>query len=188
MSEPRVRVYLGCSLDGFIAGPDGNLDFLHAPGPDGAPPPSDQALRYEDFFGQIGAMLMGRATYDVVSAMDIEWPYGEVPVLVPTHRELHPVSAAVRRVQGDIAELIAAAKLAAGEGDVYLDGGDLVRQALDAGLVDELTLTVLPLLHGGEGVRLFTGLAGRTELVFTGHHTFDNGMVQITARPRYSRS
>jgi dihydrofolate reductase len=181
--NPRVRVYLACSLDGFIAGPDNDLAWLHrdrsAPG-DLAP--DAEALRFEPFLGQVGALLMGRATYDVVTAMGV-WPYGELPVLVATHRPLTPVSAHVRGVSGPIADLLADAKRAAGTKDVYLDGGDLVQQALNARLVDELTLTFVPVILG-KGVRLFDHLREPIDLQFLAHRSFDQGMVQVTVRPR----
>ena len=178
----RVRVYLACSLDGFIAGPDDSLEWLHAPGPEGAPPASSGALTFEGFMGQVGAMLMGRRTHDVVAGMGM-WPYGETPVLVPTHRPLEPASPTVQAVSGDLPALVAQAQALAGERDVYLDGGQLTRDALDAGLVDELTLTLVPVLLGG-GVSLFGGLKGTTWLEFVGHHDLGMGMVQLSARPR----
>lgn len=181
MPKPRVRVYLACSLDGFIAGPDHELDWLHAPYPaDERLRPDPRALRFDTFLAQIGSMLMGRATYDVVAGLGVEWPYGEIPVHVATRRPLDPLTPTVRAVKGDIVDLIADARAAAGERDVYLDGGDLVRQGLAAGLVDEMTLTLVPVLLG-DGVRLFDGV-DRTTVQFTDHRTYDGGLVQLTAR------
>ena len=182
---PRVRVYLGCSLDGCIAGPDHDLSFLHAPGPSEAPVASPEALGFETFMAGIGAMLMGRRTYDIVTSMDVPWPYGDTPVLVATHRPLPEPLASVRAIGGDIDTLVRTARAAAGKGDVYLDGGALVRSALEAGLVDELTLTMLPVVLG-EGIRLFDGLSSPLSLEFTGHHDAGLGMVQLTARPHPS--
>lgn len=113
-----------------------------------------------------------------------DWPSGDVPVLVATNRTLEGGPPSVQTVSGGIGEIVAQAKQVASDKDVYLDGGGLIRQALDAGLVDELCLTMLPMLHGGEGVRLFDGLLGRTPLEFVSHYAFEQGMVQITARPR----
>lgn len=175
----RVRVYMACSLDGFVAGPDNDLAFLHQPGPEQTDmPASSGVLGFEHFMGQVGAMLMGRTTFDVVDAMDVDWPYGEVPVHVATTRTLETAIATIQPVQGEIAGLVAAAKTAANGKDVYVDGGDLVRQALSAGLVDELCITYVPVLIG-EGVRLFDGVRG--EFVFTKHEAMDNGLVQLTA-------
>ena len=177
----RVRVYMACSLDGFIAGPNDDLSFLHEPGPpaDGPEEPSE-ALGFEAFMAQVGSMLMGRRTHDVVAGMGV-WSYGDTPVLVATTRELEPAADTVRVVRGDITSLIAQAKQAAGDRDVYLDGGNIIRQSLDAGLVDELCITMVPTLLGGEGVRLFDGLLSHTRLEFIAHHRMGH-MLQVTAR------
>jgi dihydrofolate reductase len=177
----RVRVYLGCSLDGCIAGPEHDLSFLteHVPQPEA---PAGAGLGFEDFLGQVGALLMGRRTYQVLLDYDA-WHYGDRPVLVATHHALPPAprGGIARAVQGPIAELVAAAKAAAGGKDVYLDGGDLVRQGLDAGLVDELCLTFLPVILG-RGIRLWDGLRSRNDLQFEPPTTHGHGMVQVTAR------
>lgn len=176
----RVRVYLGCSLDGCIAGPEHDLSFLNEFEPE--PDAPAEGLGFEAFMAQVGGILMGRQTYQVI--LDFEaWHYGDVPMLVATHRDLPPPPApgTATPVQGPIEDLVARAKALAGDKDVYVDGGNLVRQALDAGLVDEICLTFLPLVLG-RGIRLWEGLEQRTDLVFE-RPTMHNGrMVQITAR------
>ena len=154
MPTSQVRVYIASSIDGFIAGPDDDLSWLPEEDPEGSDPsanapPDPGALGYEDFISGIGALLMGRRTYDVVQAFDVPWPYGEKPVLVATRRPLDPAPPpTVRGVQGSISELIAIAREAAGEGDIYLDGGELIRQAAEANLIDDLTITLAPIALG----------------------------------------
>lgn len=175
---PTVRVYLGISLDGCIAGPDDSLDFLHQPELQPAPDaPPTGALDFPGLLARTGAMLMGRRTHDVVAGMGA-WPYGELPVLVATSRPLSPAAPTVRAVSGPIAELIAQAREVAGERDVYVDGGALTRSALQADLIDELCLTVLPTLLG-PGIRLFDGLTTRSDWTFSGVHRY-GGMAQLT--------
>lgn len=182
-AESRIRVYLGCSLDGCIAGPDDDLSWLHEDGAgQGEPPPAPDALDFATFMGQVGAMLMGRRTYDTVAKMGV-WPYGETPVLVATRRPLDPVQPTIRPIAGSITELLAEAQRVAGDKDVYLDGGALVRQALDAGRVDEMVLTYLPILLG-DGVRLFDGLTTRSHWRFAQHTRMGHGMLQVTLRPK----
>ncbi len=171
----RVRVYLGCSLDGFIAGPDDDLSWLIDP-----PEEEGDAVGFFTFMEEVGALLMGRRTWSVVEAFD-GWFYGETPVLVATHRELACDRPTVQAVSGSIEEVVAAARTAAGDKDVYIDGGDLVRQALDAGLVDELILTVGPIVIG-DGVRLFDGVVKRHHLEFTKVVPWGR-LFQIHARP-----
>lgn len=179
----QVRVYMACSLDGCIAGPNDDLGFLHAPGPEDAGPADPDALGFEAFMAQVGAMLMGRRTFDIVQGMGV-WPYGETPVLVATHRPLRDAPPTVRAVSGTTAEVVAAAREAAGDKDVYVDGGDLVRKAMAAGLVDELCLTMVPVIVGAGGVRLFDGLDATIPMRVVSHNTFEQGMVQLTMRPR----
>lgn len=180
MSDSRVRVYLGCSLDGCIAGPDNDISFLNDYAPD--PDAPSAGLEFGEFMSQIGALLMGRRTYQVPLDYDA-WHYGDVPVLVATHHPLPPApqGGTAWAVEGPIESLIDQAKTAAGHKDVYLDGGNLVRQALDAGLVDELCLTFLPVVLG-RGVRLWEGLQRRTELHFEPPVMHGGRMVQVTAR------
>ena len=180
----RVRVYIASSLDGFIAGPDDDLGWLT--GPDAANPGGETdpgALTFDDFFADVGAVLLGRGTFDVVQGMDW-WGYGKRPVLVATHRELGTTArATVRPVSGSIQEMVAEAKTAAKGRDVYIDGGDLIRQAAEADLIDEITLTLAPIALGA-GHPLFAGIRRRYPLDIVGHHTYEGGMVQIRAVPR----
>jgi dihydrofolate reductase len=182
----RVRVYIATSVDGYIAGPDDDLSWLmgpDAPNPGGETDPG--ALTYDAFIADVGALLMGRGTCDVVERLGGWGHYGDRPVLVATHRELVGVPSTVRSVSGPIEELVAAALEAAGGADVYIDGGDVIRQAAEADLIDDLTITVAPIALG-DGHPLFAGLGRRYPLEILSHHTFEGGMVQIRARPRRS--
>lgn len=177
MRTGRVCVYCGCSLDGFIAGEDDDLTWL----PD---PPDGGDGGFGVFFAGMGAILMGRRTYDIVAGFPPEtWLYGDVPVLVATHRLLGPTRATVRAVEGSIDQLVEEAKEVARGGGVYVDGGILIRQALDAGLVDEVTVTVVPAILG-RGVPLFAGASHRRELERVAVRAFDGGMTQLTYRVR----
>lgn len=180
-----LRVYIACSLDGFIAGAGDDLSWLPQGG-GGAGDRETGALGFAEFMSAVGALLMGRRTYDVVAGFGGEWPYGEVPVLVATHRPLEAVAPTVRGVSGDIAQVVEAARREAGDRDVYLDGGALIRQALDAGLVDDLVVTMVPVILG-EGHALFAGTAKRHQLELLGHYSFGSGMVQLHLRPRRGR-
>lgn len=182
-ASSRVRVYMACSLDGFIAGPDDDLSWLEPSGEEPkVPPPPTGAVEFDAFMNEVGVLLMGRRTYDVVASLG-SWIYGETAVLVVTHRPLPPSPASVRPVAGDIAALVTRAKEVAGDKDVYLDGGALIRQALDADLVDEMIITFIPILLAG-GTRLFDGLVSRRSLEFVEHHAYGHDKLQIVARIR----
>ncbi|MCA9300246.1 MAG: dihydrofolate reductase family protein [Phycisphaerales bacterium] len=179
----RVRVYIATSIDGFIAGPDDDLSWLPGADPaastnDVGPPADPDALTYEAFMADVGALLMGRRTYDVVAGFDMDWPYGETPVLVATTRRLDPPASSVRVVSGDVGDLVRDALEAANGRDVYLDGGNLIRQALDAGLVDEVVTTIAPVVLG-RGHSLFAGVERQHAMQLVAHRRFTHGMVQL---------
>ncbi|MFV0633325.1 dihydrofolate reductase family protein [Demequina sp.] len=185
----RVRVYIACSLDGFIAAPHDDISWLEQPRPDWAPMAAgawgaveSDAASFEDFTAHVGAMLMGRRTFDVVDRMDIEWPYGDMPILVATTRPLHDPPATVTATSGPIANLIDEALTLAGGKDVYLDGGQMIRQALDEGLVDEMTVTLHPTVLGA-GHALFAGATRRHPITVTDVRRYGDGMVQLVLVP-----
>lgn len=169
-------VFIACSLDGFIAGPDDNLGFLE--------PAEGQKIEdtFTPFFVGVGALLMGRRTFDVVSGFGGGWPYGETPVLVLTRRAIDSSLPTVRAVSGGIESAVAQAAEVAGERDVYIDGGELVRQALDASLVDELVVTVAPRILG-RGIPPFAGVTRRHDLELLGQRTIGAGFVELRYRP-----
>src|SRR5690606_24896253 len=136
----RVRVFIGCSLDGFIAGPNDDLSWL-------PPPVEGDDHGYAAVFAGVGALLMGRRTHDAVTTFG-SWPYEDRPVLVATRRPLTPKVPTARPVQGPITDLVVEARAAAQGRDVYVDGGDVIRQALDADLIDALTVTIVPVILG----------------------------------------
>ena len=182
-SSTRVRVYMGCSFDGFIAGPEHDIAWMEEDyRAEGDLEPDPDVLSFERFMSEVGVLLMGRSTYGILERYQV-WHYGETPVLVATHRPLVPLADTVQAVEGPIEELVQQAKEIAGEKDVYLDGGDLVRQALNAGLVDEITATFLPVLLG-QGIRLFDDLSSATKLQFVGHRAHEGGFLQVTVKVR----
>lgn len=186
----RVRAYLAMSLDGFIAGPHDGLEWLTAQRPLHAPMASEawdgapsSAVTFEDFTSTVGCMLMGRRTYDVVSAMDGPWPYGEMPIIVATTRPSLSAHVTVQSASGDIVELLDKARDRADGRDVYVDGGEMVRQAIEAGLLDELIVTIVPIALGA-GVSLFAGLPSPHLMTITNVAKYDQGLVQISLTPR----
>ena len=166
----KVRVFIACSSDGFIAGPNDELDWLE--GPDGAED------TFTPFFKGIGAMLMGRRTYEAVSSFEGDWPYGDTPIIVATNRPLQMAKPSVQGYQGTIEELVAKAKTMSEGGDVYVDGGNLIRQALDAGLVDDITLTRIPIVLG-DGITLFSGVKQMHRLELCSQRAIGGGMVEL---------
>src|SRR4051794_18686829 len=96
MAEP-VRVFIACSLDGFIAGRDNDLSWLPAQG--------GEDYGYRDLLDQTSSILRGRGTYDVAAGFT-GWPYAELPVFVATRRALEPAAPSVRPISGTPAQLL----------------------------------------------------------------------------------
>ncbi len=169
----QLRVFIATSLDGFIAGPDHDLSWLPVPEPGG------EDYGFAAFMAETAAMLMGRATYDVVDGMEgDEWFYGDTPVFVATSRPLEPKQPTVRAISGEPVDLVAAVQAEVGDGNIYVDGGTLIRSLLDAGLVDQVIVTVVPVVLGA-GFPLFAGVVRRHELELLGTEAYDNGLVQL---------
>ena len=174
-----IRVFIASSLDGFIAGHDGDLSWL--PGPD----PSGEDYGYHAFMADTAAILIGRGTYDVAAKFDA-WPYGETPVFVATSRPLAPATETVQAIHGSPAELLAAVRSRTG-GRIYLDGGTLIRAFIADELIDELTITVVPVILG-RGIPLFAGTAACRRLRLLSATPYPSGLVQLRYGPARSTS
>jgi len=171
--RPRISAFLALSLDGFIAGEGGRLDWLTPFSGD-----SPEETGYNALMASADALLMGRNTFDVVRAFP-EWPYGDKPMVVLTHRPAEPALNVSFR-QGALAQVLSEL-WQEGARHLYLDGGHLVRQGLQAGLVDELTLFWVPVTLGA-GVPLFAGtLPGGLNPVSS--TLLPSGLVRVVYRP-----
>jgi dihydrofolate reductase len=169
-----VRVFIATSLDGFIAGEDDDLSWLPQPIEGG------EDYGYAEFMEGTAALLMGRRTYDAVIGMaGDQWFYGDTPVYVATSRPLEATRSTVHAVSGETAaDLLAAVQAEIGDGDIYLDGGTLIRSFLDAGLLDQVIVTVIPVVLG-KGLPLFAGANFRKVLELQSSDAFDDGLVQL---------
>jgi dihydrofolate reductase len=164
----KASVFVGTSLDGFIAREDGGLDFLDAGG--------DEPHGYEEFIASIDALVVGRNTLDLVLTF-AEWPYGATPVFVLSTRPLPPLPAgAAERMEGDPATIVAALE-ARGVEHAYVDGGVTVQRFLRAGLIDRLVVSRVPVLIG-RGIPLFGALERDVALRHVATRSFAGGLVQ----------
>lgn len=169
-----VSVFVGTSLDGFIARPDGSLDFL--------PPGGGEPHGYEEFIASVDALVIGRNTFEKVLTFGT-WPYSDKHVVVLSHHRLDLSAAGgsgVEQMAGTPGEIVA--RLAArGEHHLYVDGGITIQEFLRAGLIHRLIITRVPVLIG-QGIPLFGSLTRdvRVEHVATRH--FPSGLVQSEYR------
>jgi dihydrofolate reductase len=140
-----TQYYTATSLDGFIADPDNSLDWLFTRARE-----EDGPLSYDDFVAEVGALAMGSTTYEWILDHAKGWPY-DVPCWVFTHRRLPVVpDAQVEFTSGDVAAVHGRMAAAAGGRNVWIvGGGDLAGQFADAGLLDEVLVTIAPVTLGG---------------------------------------
>lgn len=162
----KVSYYTATTLDGFIADEHDSLEWLFVQ--EGRQ--DDEPLSYDTFIKDIGAIVMGRTTYDWVVAhlarTDDPWPYS-MPAWVMTHRPAEGLPGAdIRFSDGDVTTVHAAMVEAAGGQDLWIvGGGDLVGQFADAGLLDEVVVQIAPVTLGRGRPLLPRRLALRTEQV-----------------------
>ena len=163
------HAFLGCSLDGFIAGPNGELDWLTV----------FDSTGYDEFFSSIDALAMGRATYEVMQGLAPDF-YRGVPMHVLSTTVLPGPRPDMGRstvtVHPDISSLRSALE-DGGAQRVYVDGGKTVQAFLAAGLLSDLTVTRVPVLIG-EGIPLFGPVPGPVRAHLVASHATDEGAVQ----------
>ena len=165
-------VFVGTSLDGFIARENGEFDWLIAAG---------DALGetgYDEFFASVDAMVVGRATYDTVRAFP-EWPYAGKRVLVLSRTLVGSVGIDEEpdtTAHATLAEVVETL-VAEGRRRVYVDGGRTIQSFLRAGLIREITITRAPVLLG-TGIPLFGPLDGDVHLRHVGTRELGAGYTQ----------
>jgi dihydrofolate reductase len=165
----KASVFIGTSLDGFIARLNGAFDFLPV---DGGEPHG-----YNEFIASVDAIVIGHNTFETVLPMK-PWPYGKKRVVVLSSRPLDfssIVGANVEQMSGDPAEIIA--KLAAtGANHLYVDGGITIQRFLRAGLIQRLIITRVPVLIG-TGIPLFGSLEKDIHLRHISTKQYPSGLV-----------
>lgn len=177
MQKPFVSAFLGISIDGCIAGENGDLSWLAELAPD-----SPEATGYTALMEQVDTLLIGRTTYDAVLGFE-PWPYAGKRVVVLSHRAFAPRYGEQRR-EGGVREVLAGL---AEEGcrHVYLDGGAVIRAGLHEGVIDSVTLSVLPVVLG-RGVRLFQDGLPRSDWRLDGTRQLPSGVAQLRYRKNYT--
>lgn len=168
----RAAVFLGLSVDGRIARPDGDLEWLTSRGE------AAGDAGFTPFLESVDAVVMGRKTYEALASYE-DWPYLDRPIHVIS--TTLAADADSRITVHRTAEAAVDALQRDGRRRVYVDGGETVRWFLAAKLVDEITLSQVPVLIG-DGPSLFGPLGGDVDLEHVRTDVLDGGMVQTTYR------
>jgi dihydrofolate reductase len=165
----RASVFVGTSLDGFIARANGAFDFL--------PPGGGEPHGYDEFIATVDALVIGRKTFETVLGFD-GWAYGKKPVFVLSNRAIAapPAGAVVERMSGAPTEIVSRLE-ARGIKHIYVDGGITIQQFLQAGLIQRLIITRVPVLIG-TGIPLFGPLGRDISLKHVATRQYASGLVQ----------
>jgi len=167
----KFSVYIATSLDGFIARRNGDIDWLPAPENNG------EDFGYAEFMSSVDCLVMGRNTFEKVLTFG-NWPYDR-KVIVLSSRNLNIPSEIAKKAEAlnlpprELAQILAKR----GMRHVYVDGGNTIQRFLADGLIDEMTITIIPILIG-EGLPLFGAINNDINLELISSQSFGNGFVQ----------
>jgi dihydrofolate reductase len=165
----KASVFIATSLDGFIARENGSFDWLPAdPEPHG----------YDEFMATVDALVIGRKTFETALAFDT-WPYGKKPVVVLSSRPTEwkaPEGAVCDFMSGSPQEIVARLT-ERGMNHLYIDGGITIQRFLEAGLIQRLIITRVPVLLGS-GIPLFGPLSRDVRPKHVATRSYPSGLVQ----------
>lgn len=170
----NCSVFIAASLDGFIARLDGDISWLTNP----FYTIQSEDFGFAEFYSSIDTLVMGRKTYETALGF-AEWPYAGKRVVVLSHTTPAIPPKLADRVEwmSGSPEEVVQQLAAAGVRRVYVDGGQTIQGFLRAGLIDEMTITTIPILLGS-GIPLFGSFEREYSLQLLTSHTYSNGFVQ----------
>ena len=171
--EKKNIVFIAKSLDGFIAGENGELDWLES-----IPNPENIDLGFVPLLQEIDAIVMGKTTFEVVCNFGGEWPYSKHVFVLSNSLNAVPekLIEKVTLLKGSPQEILAEIHKK-GYFKLYIDGGRTVQNFLKEDLIDELRITTIPILLGG-GFPLFGDLPKPMEFEHIKSEVFLNQIVQ----------
>lgn len=173
-NRPKISVFIATSIDGYIAKKNNDIDWLTQ-----FTPPTgedeDKDCGFSKFFSSVDALVMGRNTYNVVSHFD-PWPYEGKRVIVLSST-LTSVCKQAELFNGDITQLI---KELHDDGvkHIYVDGGATISQFMNIGLIDQLIISLIPVVLGS-GIPLFSKIVDDKWFRLDSSQVFSNGLVQL---------
>lgn len=174
MKRPKISVFIATSIDGYIAKKNGDIDWLvkfDQPSEKG----EDKDCGFSQFISGIDTLILGRNTYEVVSKFDT-WPYHGKRVVVLSST-LQSVCKQAELFAGDINYLIQ--KLYAdGIKHIYVDGGTTISAFLNAGLIDKMIISIIPVVLGS-GIPLFSKINHDKWFRLVSSRSYSNGLVQL---------
>lgn len=185
----RCSVYIATSVDGFIAREDGNIDWLDSSGNQEADMGEDADMGFNAFLNSVDCLIMGRNTMQVLSNFNLtheQWPYGNTRIIVLSNSVKEPPQNLKEKVEmysGDLLNLVARLEKE-GYRHAYIDGGKTIQSFLNLKLVNEMTITRIPVLLG-RGKPLFGITTQDIKLAEAEVIAFPNDFVQVHYKVSY---
>lgn len=175
----KCSVFIATSLDGFISRTDGSIDWLDQAN---SRVPKGEDFGYEQFISTVDALVMGRHTFELAKSFG-EWPYRQTPVFVLSSRMNSLPGGMPNTVYlfNEAPAGLVARLSAQGMKHLYIDGGLTIQRFLSNALIDEMTITKIPVLLGS-GRPLFGPLSEDVRLEHISTRAFDFGFVQSKYR------
>jgi dihydrofolate reductase len=171
LKNRKVLLYIAMSLDGYIARPDGDIDWLSSVQQEG------EDYGYGDFIKTVDTVIMGRKTYDKVLLFGVPFPHSDKECYIITRSERPPIGNLIFYTK-DLNNLIASLKEKQG-GNIFVDGGaEIVNTMMKQRLFDEYIISIIPVFLG-DGIRLFNDARPEETVTLVSSVRFDSGLVQL---------
>lgn len=184
----KCSVYIATSADGYIATPDGGVDWLHTAGNLEADMGSED-MGFQSFMDSVDCMIMGRKCMEMISSMNLtsdQWFYGDMRIVVLSNTVKEPpvnLRGKVEMYSGDIQDLIIKLENC-GLKHAYIDGGSTITSFINLKLINEMTITKAPILLG-EGIPLFGKINKNVKLENAKASAFPNDFIQVKYSVNY---
>jgi dihydrofolate reductase len=170
----NIKLFIATSIDGYIARLDGSLDWL-----DDVPNPDNIDHGYRDFYSGIGTLFMGRKTYEAILGMDVDWPYEDAKTYILTRNADYTATTPHTYViNEDILGLVEEIREEEDKDIWLVGGGELVSMFMDLKLIDEMILSVIPVVLGS-GIPLFASDSQQVKFKLLDSRVFETGIINL---------
>ena len=168
----KIILYIAVSIDGYIAGPDGEIDWLHS-----IDNPDNNDFGYAKFYKSIDTTIMGNSTYKQILSFGVDFPYPEKTNYVFTKNKSESDTDHVKFVNSDFEKFVIDLKNSSGKNIWLIGGGKTNSFFLNNNFIDEIILTTIPIILG-KGIPLFEGNVRNKKIRMSKINSFDCGIVQ----------
>lgn len=170
----KIKLYIAASIDGYIAGLDGDMDWLS-----GYPITPESNYGYDKFFNSVDSVIIGGKSFRDILNMDVIYPYKDKTSYVITrNRVSHTSIENVQFLSNDIIETIDSLKKKQGKDIWLVGGGEIVSMLLESNLVDEMIITYIPKILG-DGIPLFPKMKIESNWKLLNSQSYNNSVLFI---------